>query len=98
MTPFDPVDLLVLLAECADETATAINSSCPALAPPDGELPLNPDAPSMWSTTLGILVSCCVLIAVSLALRMFTRIHIVKSFFAVEDSESIELFPPIEVG
>jgi hypothetical protein len=97
MTPFDPVDLLLLLAECADETATAINSSCLALAPPDGDLPLNPNAPTMWSTTFGILVACCVLIAMGMALRMVTRIHIVKQFFALEDCKPIELFLPIEV-
>lgn len=81
-----PSELLVLLFECSDNTTT-IDLACPALAPPAGELPLDPDAPTLWSISLGILVACCVLVTVCVALRTFTRIKIVKGFFTLEDGE-----------
>ncbi|KAJ8107083.1 hypothetical protein OPT61_g9108 [Boeremia exigua] len=80
------LELLLLLQECSN-TTTTINPACPALAPPPGQLPLDPNASSLWSTTLGVLIACCVLIALSMALRIFTRIRIIKRFFTLEDGK-----------
>lgn len=81
-----PSELLALLIKCSDNTTT-VDYRCPALAPPPGELPLDPDAPSLWPISLGILTACCVLVTACVALRMFTRIKIVKRLFSVEDGE-----------
>jgi|SRR5690242_16222433 len=81
-----PSELLALLFKCSAKTTTIV-LACPALAPPAGELPLDPDAPTLWSISLGILVACCVLVTVCVALRTFTRIRIVKKLFTLEDGE-----------
>lgn len=85
-----PVELLSLLLECSTAAASnsaSINPACPALAPPPGELPLHPNAPSLWSHSVGVLAACCVLVCLSLALRMFTRSYITKRRFACEDGK-----------
>ncbi|KAJ4986137.1 hypothetical protein SVAN01_08401 [Stagonosporopsis vannaccii] len=92
-----PSELLVLLFKCSNNTIT-IDLACPALSPPAGELPLDPDAPSLWSISLGILVACSVLVTACVALRIFTRTRIVKRFFTLEDAlviASAVLFVPI---
>ncbi|KAH6625789.1 hypothetical protein C7974DRAFT_207391 [Boeremia exigua] len=92
-----PGELLQLMFKCSN-TTTNIDPACPALAPPAGELPFDPNASSLWSTSLGILTACCVLIALSMALRVFTRMYIIKRFFTLEDALMIFatiLFAPI---
>lgn len=81
-----PLELLMFLQKCSTATVT-VNPACPALAPPPGELPLDPDASSMWSTSLGVPAACCVLVAVSMALRVFTRTYIINMFFTAEDGK-----------
>lgn len=91
MTAMTPGELFSLLLECSAATSnspTSINPACPALAPPQGQLPLDPDAPSLWKESLGVLVACCVLVAASMALRVFTRMWIVKRPFAWEDGKA----------
>lgn len=86
-----PVELLSLLQECLTEAAknpTSINPACPALAPPPGELPLDPNAATLWYPAVGILAACCALVCLSMALRIFTRTFIVKRRFALEDSKN----------
>lgn len=85
-----PIELLSLLLECSTEAAsdpTSMNPACPALAPPPGELPLDPNAASLWSSSVGVLTACCALVCLSLALRLFTRTFIVKRRFALEDGK-----------
>jgi Na+/phosphate symporter len=85
-----PAELLSLLLECSIAAAsnlTSINPACPALAPPPGELPLDPNAASLWSHSVGVLAACCALVCLSLALRMFTRSYITKRRFALEDGK-----------
>ncbi|OSS48377.1 hypothetical protein B5807_07810 [Epicoccum nigrum] len=84
-----PIELLSLLHECSTAAAsdpTSINPACPALAPPPGELPLKPNAASLWSHSVGMLTACCALVCLSMVLRMFTRTFIVKKKFALEDA------------
>ncbi|KAF1357270.1 hypothetical protein EJ07DRAFT_167740 [Lizonia empirigonia] len=77
-------DFLLFLQNCS--AATTIDPACPALAPPPGELPLDLNAPTLWSTALGVLVTCCILIAVGMVVRVFTRAYIVRMFFTLEDA------------
>lgn len=80
-------DFLLFLHNCS--VAETIDPACPALAPPPGELPLDPNASTLLTTALGVLVTCCILIVVGMIVRVFTRAYIVRTVFALEDGETV---------
>jgi hypothetical protein len=57
---------------------------CPALMPPPGEIPLDPNAPDIWTAGLSVGIVCLVSVGVAMTIRVFTRAHVMK-VFALED-------------
>lgn len=85
------LEFLLFLQKCKTTAITDLaitDPACPALAPPPGKLPLDPNAPSLWNTSVGVLFTCCGLIAVAMAVRMFTRVYILKMLFTIEDGKT----------
>jgi hypothetical protein len=77
MTPLE------MLEKCGN--ADRPDLACPGLAPPPGELPLDPNALSVLPTTQNVSIVCCVLVGVAIIIRVFTRSYLVKTF-ALEDT------------
>ena len=77
---------LEMLAECS--SITIPDPACPALMPPTGEVPLDPNARSISATLEGVSIGCLTLVGIAITTRIFTRIHLIKTF-ALEDSMMI---------
>jgi hypothetical protein len=76
MTPLE------ILERCVDVRFPDL--ACPALNPPPGMIPLDPNGTSILPTTQNVGIACCVLVGVARLIRIFTRTYIVK-IFALED-------------
>ncbi|KAH9876407.1 hypothetical protein J1614_003538 [Plenodomus biglobosus] len=62
-----------------------VDLSCPAHAPPLGQLALDPKAYTMLPISIAISVVCSILVLAAMSIRIFTRIHLMHTF-ALEDS------------
>ncbi|USP79422.1 hypothetical protein yc1106_06696 [Curvularia clavata] len=76
------MELLEMLIKCLGVQRP--DDACPALLPPSGEVPLDPNATSIWPWGLPIILTCLSITAVAMMIRIFTRAYITK-MFAVED-------------
>jgi hypothetical protein len=76
-------DPLIWLAKnCAN--TSVLDPGCPALEPPAGTLPLNPNAYSLYPITLSLTVSFSILVFFAIVVRVFTRAYLLKHFY-IED-------------
>ncbi|XP_014555757.1 hypothetical protein COCVIDRAFT_38473 [Bipolaris victoriae FI3] len=53
---------------------------CPALMPPTGEMPLNPNASTIWPWGLPIIITCFALTGIAMMIRIFTRAYLTRLF------------------
>ncbi|KAF2646226.1 hypothetical protein P280DRAFT_544619 [Massarina eburnea CBS 473.64] len=67
-----------IFAKCHDWES--IDPACPALLPPDGQIPLDPNAYTIYPIALGLGVTFSVLVGISIILRVFTRSYIMRVF------------------
>lgn len=58
---------------------------CPAMMPPPGVLPLDPNGASTWSFGMPVIAVCLILVGLSIIIRTFTRSYVLK-VFALEDA------------
>jgi hypothetical protein len=80
MTPLE------MLEKCV--VANIPDPGCPALDPPSGAIPLDPNAASILPKTRAVTIVCSILVGLAIIIRIFTRAHLVKKF-ALEDAMMI---------
>jgi len=62
-----------------------LSLSCPASAPPPGQMPLNRNGYTLMHILIGVVAGNGVLVFIPLMIRLYTRIRLIKAF-ALEDA------------